>query len=76
MPEPSKPRTIDERLAMLESEVAKLKAQLEQLTNPKGNWLDRMSGSMSHLPPEFWAEYRKIMEELDQADRAASDVPA
>lgn len=74
MPEPLKPLTIEDRLTILEGEVARLKMQLDQLTNPKRNWFDRVSGSMSHLPPEAWTEYKKIMEELDQADRAASGL--
>jgi len=74
MPEPQEPLNVEDRLSALEREVARLKLQLQQLTIPKRDWLEAMSGSMSHLGPDVLAEYRKIMEELDQADRAASGL--
>ena len=69
MPEPLEPLTVEDRLTMLEREVASLKMRMEQIVNPTGNWVERISGSLKDLPPEMWADYKKILQELDKADR-------
>ena len=74
MPEPMEPLTVEDRLTMLEREVTRLNVQLEQLANPKGNWIERISGSMKDIPADVWEDYQKCMQELDQADRAASGL--
>ena len=59
--------TVEERLTALEREVASLKLQLDQLTSPKGDWLEKVSGSMKDLP-EF-KEAMKYAAEILRADQ-------
>lgn len=54
--------TIEERLAVLEIEVASLKKQLAQGTN--GDWLEKVSGSMSDIPKDVWNEFQKCCSEI------------
>jgi hypothetical protein len=49
--------TIEERLFALEKEVALLKMRLDQLTSPKGNWLDKVAGCMNEIPDDAYREF-------------------
>jgi hypothetical protein len=75
MREPLTPVTVEDRLAALESEVAMLKMQLKQLTNPEGNWLEEFSGSMKHIPSDVWQRFQEHCKEIREADRPAEDLP-
>lgn len=57
-------RTIEDRLALLEQEVARLK---EQAARPAagGNWIDRVTGSMQAYP-----EFARVLELGRQVRRA------
>jgi hypothetical protein len=60
--------TMEERLAALEKEVALMKMRLEQLTAPKGNWIEQTSGCMKGLEAEF-AEAMRLSAEILRADQ-------
>lgn len=66
---PQTPSTED-RLAILEAEVARIKAQIEHGAQPP-NWLDRVVGSMSRYP-EF-REVLRLGREFRQVDRPSDD---
>jgi hypothetical protein len=68
MPEPIEPVTVEERLAALEREVAKLSIKLEQLVNPKGNWIERMITRKPNDNPAF-EEAMRLGAEIRRADR-------
>ena len=63
--------TIEDRLTLLEQEVARLKAQVAQPA-ANGNWIDRVSGSMQDYP-EF-AEVLEHGRKLRQSERPCEDV--
>ena len=57
--------TIEDRLALLEREVARLKEQIAH-PNGGGNWIDRITGSMESYP-----EFARVLElgrELRRSD--------
>jgi hypothetical protein len=53
--------TIEQRVAFLEQEVARLRDQVEQNGNgssrPSGGWIDQVAGSMKDFP-----EFEKVLE--------------
>ena len=65
--------TVEDRLALLERDVARLKAQVHP-ANGEGNWLNRIAGSMSGHPD--FSQVLELGRELRQADRAAEDDDA
>lgn len=67
--------TVEQRLAALEKEVAQLRVQLGQLTVPKGDWVEQISGSMKDVPQEEWDKFMKYCEEIRYADRPPDDQP-
>lgn len=67
MPETIEPVTVEERLTALEREVAQLSLKVEQLANPKGNWIERISGTMTDDPA--FAEAMRLGAEIRRADR-------
>jgi len=67
--------SIEERLTMLEKEVARLKLQVEQLPKPNGNWLERISGSMKDIPEDVWKEFQESCAEVRQDDRPKDNRP-
>jgi hypothetical protein len=75
MPEQMPSMTVEERLAVLEKEVAQLRQQVDQLAKPQGNWLDRISGSMKDIPADVWEEFQKLCKEVRYADRPPDDKP-
>jgi 2,3-bisphosphoglycerate-independent phosphoglycerate mutase len=62
--------TVEQRVAILEKEVAQLKRRLDQVA-PLKNWLDRVAGSMKEYP-EF-AEVLKHGAAIRQADQLPED---
>lgn len=67
--------SIEERVTMLEKEVARLKLQVSQLPKPNGNWLDQVSGSMKDIPEDVWKEFQEYCAEVRQADRPKDNQP-
>ena len=67
--------SIEERVAMLEKEVARLKLQVEELPKPDGNWLERISGSMKDIPEDVWKEFQENCAEVRQAERPPDNQP-
>jgi hypothetical protein len=65
--------TVEERLFALEREVALLKMRLEQLTSPKGSWLERVSGSVTE--EEALDEAMRLAAEILRADQPPPDKP-
>jgi hypothetical protein len=63
--------TIEERLFALEKEVALLKMRLDQLTAPKGNWLERVNGSVPDK--EAFDEAMRLAAEILRADQPPRD---
>lgn len=61
----------EERLALLEREVAELKLRLNQLSAPKANWIEKVCGSMKDYP-EF-DEVVKYGAEIRRADRPTDE---
>jgi hypothetical protein len=62
--------TIEERLAVVEAELAELKRQLNGRT-ATANWLDRIAGSMKD-EPEF-AEVLRLGRAIRDTDRLAEE---
>jgi uncharacterized protein (DUF3084 family) len=63
----SEERSVEQRLAALESQVAELKQRLDQLTAQKGNWIEQTAGMMKDYP-EF-AEVVRLGAEWRRAQR-------
>ena len=63
--------TVEDRLSLLEQEVARLKAQAAHPA-AGGNWIDRVAGSMQAYP-EF-AEVLERGRQLRQSDRPADEA--
>jgi len=66
----SQTRSSEDRLAVLEAEVAQIKRLLGEERKPQ-NWLDRVVGSMSRHP-EF-QEVLRLGREFRRADRPGDD---
>jgi hypothetical protein len=62
----STPTTLEERVALLEAEVARLK-QLVSQAPPAKNWIERISGSMKDQPA--FEEVIRLGREFRHADR-------
>jgi len=64
---------LEERLTILEKEVAELKRRLPQTPSglPVENWVERVAGSFKD-DPEF-GEILRLGREIRQADRPADD---
>jgi hypothetical protein len=66
--------TVEERLAVLEAEVAALKVQqkgvLKHPTQAGSNWVEKTSGIFENLPDDEWQEFtdacRNVREELNR----------
>lgn len=63
--------TFEERLLLLEKDVAELKLRLPHQNGAEQNWLARMSGSMKDLPEEDFEKFVRLGEEIRKADRPA-----
>ena len=50
------PVSLEERVALLEDEVAALKHQITRPGTARSNWVDEMTGSMKDLP-----EFREVL---------------
>jgi hypothetical protein len=67
------PLTLEERVAMLEAEVARLKRLVA--AKPASNWLEKIDGSMKDEPA--FDEVIRLGREFREADRPAdTDEPA
>ena len=76
MSAPIAPMTVEDRLTALEHELSRLKMEFDKLANPKGNWVERISGSMKDIPEDVWREYQECCREARRdADRPVDDTP-
>jgi hypothetical protein len=64
--------TIEQRLATLEADVARLKLLVTQSARAT-NWLDQVAGSMEHEPA--FEEVLRLGREIRQADRPPDEGP-
>ncbi len=76
MSKPLKPMTLEDRVSMLEAELAGLKLLVEQLASPKGSRVGQLGGSAVHLPQEVWEEYQRCCEEARRQLDSATDYRA
>lgn len=67
----SQTQSNEDRLAVLEAEVAQIKDQLRQGAKPQ-HWLDRVVGSMTRYPD--FQEVLRLGREFRQADRRSDDA--
>jgi hypothetical protein len=67
----SAPATVEERLAALEADVARLKQLLPRAT-PAQNWFEQVSGSMKDKPA--FEEVIRLGREIRQADRPPDEA--
>lgn len=63
--------TFEERLAVLEKDVAELKLRVPHQNGAKPSWLERVSGSMKDIPQEDFDKFVRLGKEIRKADRPA-----
>ncbi len=65
--------TVEQRLEALEKEVAGLRQRLEQLSEPKKNWLEEMDRHKPNLPESVIREFREIVAAIKQEGRIPNE---
>jgi hypothetical protein len=68
---PGEAQSLEQRMIALERQVARLKLYLDQLVDPKGNWLKHVVGSMKDNLA--FPEAMRLAAEIRRADRPADE---
>jgi hypothetical protein len=55
-----KKQSVQERLRVLEKEVAELKRTIPATNGKKHHWLEAITGSMAHVPEEDFKEFVRL----------------